>query len=454
MLDELRTAGKRDLDRNLEALTTACSQYAPQATVADCASDEIQRRPTGRSRRRAAAPDAAPFIVDHGIVTIPSDEIAHVGEAPPYRRFNAAYIQVPGPFEHGLPSIYYIAPPDPTWSEADQKAYIPSENDLLFISAHEVWPGHFLQNLYSNQTRIGNIFGARPTPRAGRTTAEMMWDAGLGNGDAGAHVGQLVNALLRNVRFMSAIGLHTEGMTVEQSVQMFETQAYQDHGNALQQARRGTFDPNYLSYTLGKLMILKLRTDWTAGHPSEHALRDFHDKLLSYGEPPLPLVRKYMLGADHKGIRACCRNVVGEKGTSSFSAVAARGPPENEERPHFPTAMIVATRPHSGTCSDDLGADEQGHGDECADNAPQPAAYDTDRNTMSGLRLSRLMMLGLTSCPSMKASREPAGTRMPARHCRTSIERRQRAAHRRSLRPHSAYLQRDDNSHRTRSVLP
>jgi len=172
----------------------------------------------------------------------------------------------------------------------------------LFISAHEVWPGHFLQNLYSNRTRIGNIFGATTYSEGwAHYCEEMMWDAGLGNGDAGAHIGQLVNALLRDVRFMSAIGLHTEGMTVDQSVTMFETQAYQDHGNALQQARRGTFDPNYLSYTLGKLMILKLRADWTAASGGKLVLRDFHDKFLSYGEPPIPLVRTYLLGADYKG---------------------------------------------------------------------------------------------------------------------------------------------------------
>ena len=303
-LDELRAAGAHDLTRNLEALRGACEKYAPGATVAACAEKSQLRKPEGGpvEGARRQLPMLRQFIIDHGIVTIPSDEMALVDEAPPYRRFNAAYIQVPGPFEHGLPSTYYIAPPDPSWSEADQRAYIPAESDLLFISSHEVWPGHFLQNLYSNRTKIGNIFGATTYSEGwAHYCEEMMWDSGLGNGDPETHVGQLLNALLRDVRFMSAIGLHTEGMTVEQSVQMFETQAYQDHGNALQQARRGTFDPGYLNYTLGKLMIMKLRADWTASRGGKAAWHEFHDRLLEYGEPPIPLVRRYMLGSDYSG---------------------------------------------------------------------------------------------------------------------------------------------------------
>jgi uncharacterized protein (DUF885 family) len=303
-LDELRAAGQRDLERNLTALRAACTQYAPGADVAACVERMQERKPADGpvAAARRQLPMLRQFILDHGVVTIPSDEQAHVDEAPPYRRFNVAYIQVPGPYEHGLPSVYYIAPPDPSWSEADQRAYIPSEYDLLFISSHEVWPGHFLQNLYSNRTRLGNVFGATTYSEGwAHYCEEMMWDAGLGNGDPEAHVGQLQNALLRDVRFLSAIGLHTAGMTVDESVRLFETQAYQDHGSALQQARRGTFDPGYLSYTLGKLMIMKLRDDWMASRGGKAELREFHDALLSYGEPPIPLARKYMLGAQYAG---------------------------------------------------------------------------------------------------------------------------------------------------------
>jgi uncharacterized protein (DUF885 family) len=125
-----------------------------------------------------------------------------------------------------------------------------------------------------------------------------MWEAGLGNGDPAVHVAQLQGALLRNVRLLSAIGLHTEAMSVAASETMFREKAFQDRGNAQQQADRGTFDPGYGAYTLGKLMIRKLRKDWTALHGGREAWQAFHDQFLSYGSPPVALVRKAMLGAN------------------------------------------------------------------------------------------------------------------------------------------------------------
>ncbi len=105
----------------------------------------------------------------------------------------------------------------------------------------------------------------------------------------------MLNALLRNVRYMCAIGLHTQGMTVAQCEQMFKEKAFQDAGNARQQAARGTYDPGYLNYTLGKLMIRKLRDDWTSSRGGREAWKQFNDEFLSYGGPPIPLVRSQMM---------------------------------------------------------------------------------------------------------------------------------------------------------------
>ena len=123
-----------------------------------------------------------------------------------------------------------------------------------------------------------------------------MYDAGLDGATPEVHIGQLSEALLRDVRFLSAIGLHTGGMTMAQSERMFREKGLQDPGNARQQAARGTYDPAYLNYTLGKLMIMQLRQDWIAKHPGADALKAFHDQFLSYGGPPIPLVRQQMLG--------------------------------------------------------------------------------------------------------------------------------------------------------------
>jgi Bacterial protein of unknown function (DUF885) len=302
-LARLKEMGERDLERNLAALREACARFAPGESVTACVTRVQDRKPAEgpvlaaqRQLRELRA-----FIVERKVVTIPGPELAGVKEAPPYRRWNSAYIEVPGPYEKNLPSIYRIAPPDPGWTAAEQAAYIPGITDLLFISAHEVWPGHFLQHLHSDRSASmpGRLFRSYAFSEGWAHYAEeMMWEMGLGDGDPAVHVGELTNALLRDVRYLSAIGLHTGGMTVAESEAMFRDQAFQDPGNARQQAARGTFDPAYGNYTLGKLMIRKLRDDWTATHGGRQSWQAFHDRFLSYGAPPIPLVRKAMLGDD------------------------------------------------------------------------------------------------------------------------------------------------------------
>ena len=127
---------------------------------------------------------------------------------------------------------------------------------------------------------------------------EMMADAGLRGGAPEVRIGQLLNALLRNVRYLSAIGLHTGAMTVADSERLFIEKGLQGAATARQQAVRGTFDPAYLNYTLGKLMIRKLRDDWTARNGGREAWKAFHDRILGFGGPPIPLVRRTMLGDD------------------------------------------------------------------------------------------------------------------------------------------------------------
>ena len=300
-LDRLEAIGRQDLDRNTAALKEACAKFAPGKTLAECALKQIADKPEGQpvEAAREQLKELKAFIADHNLVSIPGSEEAQVDEAPPYQRWNFAYINIPGPYEKGLPSIYYISPPDPKWTPAEQKAYLPGKAQLLFTSAHEVWPGHFLQFLHANRapSRFGQIFvGYAYAEGWAHYGEEMVWDAGLGANDPETHVGQLMEALLRNVRFLSAIGLHSGRMSVAESEKMFRESAFADPGDARQQAARGTFDPAYLNYTMGKLMIRKLREDWTATRGGRNAWREFHDQFLSYGGPPIPLVRKAMLG--------------------------------------------------------------------------------------------------------------------------------------------------------------
>ena len=303
-LAELETRNDRDLARNRAALDAACrvlhpnpdAAFSTAACVARVDAEKPAHGPVARGTEQLVA--LRRFVVEHDLVSVPLPDEARVAEAPPYRRANLAYIERPGRYEKvQLPSVYYISPPDPSWTAEEQRAYLPSEANLLFVSSHEVWPGHFLHGLHrrAHAGPLGGLLGSYAfTEGWAHYAEEMMWDAGLGNADPKLHVGQLVSALWRNVRFRSAIGLHTKGMTVAESERLFREEAFLDPGNARQQAARGTYDPGYLAYTLGKLQILELRDAWIARRGGRAAWKAFHDELLSWGAPPLPLLARYM----------------------------------------------------------------------------------------------------------------------------------------------------------------
>jgi uncharacterized protein (DUF885 family) len=306
-VEQLVQIGRADLASNQKLLGQACSRYAPGQTIEACMAKMSANKPQGGAVAGARAQLAGlkQFIQQHDIVTIPGPEEAKVEEAPPYNRQNFAYINIPGPYETNLPSVYYIAPPDPSWPKAEQDAFVPGQADLLFTSVHEVWPGHFLNFLHANRSKFmfGRVFvGYAFAEGWAHYTEEMMRVEGVGGGTDETMIGQLSNALLRDCRFLSAIGMHTGSMTQQQSYDLYRNQCYQDPGNAKQQAARGTYDPAYLNYTMGKLMIRKLRDDWAASRGGQKAWKAFHDQFLSYGGPPIPLVRQQMMGGKAEAV--------------------------------------------------------------------------------------------------------------------------------------------------------
>jgi hypothetical protein len=299
-LERLERIGQADLARNKARLAEVCARYLPGGAITACiakaAADKSADGPVALAERQVE--DLRAFVIDRRLLTIPGTEKVLVRPAPPYNARNLAFIDPAGPYDVGLPSIYYISPPDPGWPKEKQLAYIPSRGNLLSITAHEVMPGHFVQILHANRatSQIARLYSDYAFVEGwAHYVEEMIQDAGYGDGDPAVQIGQLTNALLRNVRFVSSIGLHTRGMTQEESRRMFIDDAYQDPGSAEQQAARGIWDPGYLNYTLGKLMILKLREDWMRSHGPRASLKDFHDSFLSFGGPPIPLIRRAML---------------------------------------------------------------------------------------------------------------------------------------------------------------
>lgn len=284
---QLQQIGEADLARNQAGVAAACASYAPGVSIPTCisrlAANQPNDGPVAAATRQIA--ELTAFVTANDLVTIPGNEQIRVSTSPP-QRAGVIYMQPPGAFEIGA-STYYI----PAGSGI-------SEPDLLFVSAHEAMPGHFLQFLHARRSPslIGQLFVTGGFAEGWAHYAEeMMWDAGL-RGTAEARLGMLLNALLRDCRYLAAIGLHTQGMTLAQAQALFQNSCYQSAGVASAQAQRGAYDPGYLNYTLNKLMIARLRADWTATRGGRAAWKAFHDRLLSFGGPPLPLVRAAMMG--------------------------------------------------------------------------------------------------------------------------------------------------------------
>lgn len=297
----LKKVADEDLARNLAALEAAAKKIDPKKSVKEVVALVTAEKPPKDGVIAEAEKQSAElrdFVVEKGLVTIPSDDAAEVAVTPPFMRFNFAFLNSTGPLEKKpLPSFYYISPPNPEWPEKKQREYIPSRHDLLFVTAHEVWPGHFLHSLHKKRSPsiASQAFCSYAMSEGwAHYVEEMMWDEGAAGDDPEVHVGQLKNALLRNVRFVVSLGYHTGDMTVDQATELFVEKGLQDEGNATQQAVRGTFDPGYLSYTLGKLMIMKLRDDWRAENP-DASLKDFHDTFMRYQCNTLPAIRGFML---------------------------------------------------------------------------------------------------------------------------------------------------------------
>lgn len=291
---ELEQMAKADFERNraaFEATAKAIDPDAPVVEVAKRVANDRLSKDEVLDAARGQVSALKTFLVDAKIVSFDQTEQCTVTETPPFMRWNSAFLDPAGPFEKAKGSFYYISPPDPSWSKEMQEQYIPWEGDLLATSIHEVYPGHFLHGLKIRKapSRASKIFRSYAFTEGWAHYAEqMILDEGYGERDDRLRLGQLSNALLRNCRFLAAIGLHTKGMTVAEADALFQNECFIDPGNAKQQAYRGTFDPGYLSYTLGKLQILALRERFYQKNGKD--LRAFHDWLLSYGAVPVSLI--------------------------------------------------------------------------------------------------------------------------------------------------------------------
>jgi uncharacterized protein (DUF885 family) len=253
------------------------------------------------------------FIKSHQIITLPSDRRPTLQETPPFERATtAASMDTPGVFEKVATEAYFnVTLPGPNDSPRDVAGLMAGFNvgTIISTSIHEAFPGHFTQYLWENRapTKLRKVLSASTDIEGwAHYTEQMMLDEGYGRTPGvpeekdtsflKLRLGQLQDALLRNARFIVGIKMHTGQMTFDQAVDFFEKEGFQSHANALRETKRGTSDPTYLVYTLGKLEILKLRDDYKKKAGDKFSLEDFHNKFLEQGFPPVKIIRQSLLG--------------------------------------------------------------------------------------------------------------------------------------------------------------
>jgi uncharacterized protein (DUF885 family) len=306
-LDQLLQVAEADRQKNEAALVETAKLIDPKLSVEDALKKVEAQHPPAASLLKTTqdALDALrQFIVDKKIVTIPASAPAHVQETPPFQRSTtSASMDTPGPFEAKATEAYYnMTLPDPRWTPAEQLDFMRQwyYAAISNVSVHEVYPGHYVQFLYAKNfpTITRKVFGANTNIEGWAHYAEqMMLDEGMHAAEPEYRMAQLQDALLRNVRFIVGIKMHTQGMTVDQAKALFETQGHQPAAIALSEAKRGAGDPFYGYYTMGKLAILKLRDDYKAKQGAAYSLQAFHDAFIKIGPLPLPLIREKMLGS-------------------------------------------------------------------------------------------------------------------------------------------------------------
>jgi len=316
--EKILEIGMEQLKTEQEAFADAAKRIDPNKSAIEVFKQIQSEHPTPENLIPDVGKDLdkiRKYVSSHHLVTIPADVRAKVKETPQYLRATSfASMDTPGPFERrATEAYYYVTPTENDWPEKQKQEWLTAFNYYTsnIVSIHEAYPGHYVQFLRLNASpasKVEKIFGSYAFIEGWAHYCEkMMVDEGYGSPTAATpsaedvkraakyRMAQADEALLRLCRLCVSIKMHTQHMSVEEATKFFQENCYYEEKPARQEAIRGTFDPGYLNYTLGKLQILKLRDDYKAQQGDEFSLQKFHNELLNHGMPPIRLLREIML---------------------------------------------------------------------------------------------------------------------------------------------------------------
>jgi uncharacterized protein (DUF885 family) len=311
-LDRYLAIGEKALAQTHAEMVATAKRIDPHATTEQVLAKLYKVHPTSAQLMAAAQADLVKlraFVIAHHIIDLPPDANIKVTPTPEFLRATTeASMDSPGALERVATQAFYnVTPVNPHDPPKVQEQYLEAFNDFErpIISAHEVYPGHFVNFAVDKHlplTLSEKLLTATSFVEGwAHYDEQMMVDQGWGNGDPRVKIMQLREAIWRNARYVAGVKMHTQGMTVPQAIVFFQTQAFLDPASARAEAKRGTQDATYGYYTLGKLEILKLRSDYERKLGSAYTLARFHHDLLQYGDPAIPLLRPLLLGGDDDG---------------------------------------------------------------------------------------------------------------------------------------------------------
>ena len=301
-IEKLLKVAEEDLDKNYSALMTIKKELGEEEfkkTHEEHPREEELVQETEKSMQRAKE-----FITEKKLVSIPFNETCQVIETPgPMRATTFAAMNPANIAEESeaTESYYYITPPDKKWTEEEREDYMKTFNrgTLETVTVHEVWPGHFLHFLHIKRlSPLARLLSDSYATIEGwaHYTEELAIEYNYEKiNPIQFRIGQLTDALIRNCRFVASIKMHNYGMKFEEAKNLFIEKALLSEKGSEMEAKRGTVDPMYIKYTLGKLIIKKIREDYKKEKGTEFEIREFHDTFMSYGGIPLALIRKSIL---------------------------------------------------------------------------------------------------------------------------------------------------------------
>jgi len=313
----LLALGERELKKTQAEFTAAAARVDSKRPALDVWRDVLNDHP----KRGEVAPAAQKivdelfaFIRERRLVDVPEGERVVVAPAPAYDLGLASMHSSPPLEPHPVKSFYYITDAQAGWPPDRQNAWLQKFNyaTLTDITAHEVAPGHYVHSLFMRRTpgkirRIWIGLNPFPQPSSGQDgwahyAEQLVSDEGFKKDDPRYRLAQTSEALTRICRLISGLRLHSGEWSIDRAAQLFETEAHLPAPAARQEATRGTYDPTYGGYFLGKMAAFKLRRDVQAARGDAFNLREFHERVMSNGIAPWWAHRQLLLPGDRGAV--------------------------------------------------------------------------------------------------------------------------------------------------------